>query len=203
MFSTLIIGVIIGVFAFNRDNFSEEALNLTRLTRRAEASGVVLHGIEQTQNLITMEADMSVVINLDNSWGELGMFSSSDEFTYYGTGIFTTDLAALSHEDIIFDEIEKTIHLIIGSPSLHEVVLRLEETEFETERGFFRWGQLSLSPQEHVSLQMQAEAMLRISMLESLMVEAYEYTRNSVTDLVRTFLFALDMQDYEINILWR
>lgn len=201
--STFIIGVFIGLFAFNRNNFSEEAINLTRLTRRAEISGVLLNNIEQSQRLITMEADMSTVINLDNSWGNWGMFSSADEFTYHGTGIFATDLSTLSQGDIIFDEIERVIRLVIERPSLHSIVLRLEDTEFETERGFFRWGQLSLSPEKHISLQMQAETMLRVTMLEDLMDTAYEYTIASVTDLVRSFLVALDMQDYEVSILWR
>ena len=175
--------------------------------RRAEIFGVIIDRIEQTQNLITMEAELSTSINIDNSWGNWGMFSSIDEITYYATGIFTTDLSSLSRSNsrsnIILDELEQIFYFVIERPRVHSITMHLEETQFEVNRGFFRFGEVSLTPEEHIALQMQAENMFRIIMFEELMTAAYEYTMSSVHNLLENVLILAGFQDFEIVILWQ
>ncbi|MCL2610328.1 MAG: DUF4230 domain-containing protein [Defluviitaleaceae bacterium] len=188
------------------DELNRSILNTmfpTGLTKRAELMGAVVHSFEQAQNLITKEVDMSSAINIDNSWGSWGVFNSVDEITYYATGLFTTDVASISERDIILDEIGEILHVIIERPVIHSIVLRLEETQFESDRGFFRGGTLSLEPEEQNALQMQIEQTFRLIMLEELMETAHEYTISSVINLLTVLLSGLDLHNYEVNVLWR
>ena len=69
----------------------------------------LINEIKNTSKIIPLEVELSKLITVDKSWGELEVFEKYKRIKFYANCSFYIDLSNLHEEDIILDENNLTI----------------------------------------------------------------------------------------------
>ena len=170
----LIVGIIIGFLlatfignnnAINIDN-SETISESTLSHTEVDFENVILGEVQEHQELIVMEQPLEVSTTITKSGlGNLDIFSKVKDVRYSGKGMYTVDLSKIDNKHIDVDLNDKTVKITIPHAVLQEVILDVNNIEFEdTEKGLLAFGDLSLTPEQ----QNQIEISVRDTMKNTL-----------------------------------
>lgn len=153
--------------------------------------------IKQKQKLITTEVNLNEKITIDNSWGNLSIFKKIQNINFIGTGIYVLDLSSIDPSNISINE--NSISVTLPKPSIEMVTLNEEKTIYETpERGFLRFGDIKLSPEEHQQLTGVVKDKMKNKMLEK---QYYDTATNNSEKSVKTLIQSISgSNNYNINI---
>lgn len=164
----------------------------------------LISDIKSSNELITMEVDLSQTLQWDISWGNAGILKKIQEVTFYGTGIYTTDLSSIEEEDIVVDEEKESILIKINKPLIKQVTIDEKKTEIKsTENGLLRFGEVKMTIKDSERLRSTAKEKMEYKMtLEENTSLANEYTKSAVNELLSNFLKAINIK-YNINIEWK
>ena len=182
-----------------------ESTNILIPEKKINIIEVLLTDVRQTRELITMEVDLKETLEWDASWWDTDLFKKSQRITFFGTGLYTTDLSLLDEGDIILDEENNRILIQMNKPSVKQLALNEEKTEFEsTERGILRFGEIKVTPEEGEILRKLAKDKMNEELVsEKNIRKANDYTKEVVIDMVSQFLKATQDEDYKIEIIWK
>ncbi|MCR5229903.1 MAG: DUF4230 domain-containing protein [Solobacterium sp.] len=116
----------------------------------ADFQDAVLGAASDHQELIVMEQPLSIITTVTKAGlGGLPVFSKVKNITYYGTGVYTTDLSHIDRDHISVDEKEMTVTVTIPHTVLQYVNPDLNSTEFEdTEKGLLAFGDIKMTAEE-------------------------------------------------------
>ncbi len=116
----------------------------------ADFENAVLGAASEHQELIVMEQPLSIMTTVTKAGlGGLPVFSKVKNITYYGTGVYTTDLSHIDKKHISVDETEKTVTVTIPHTVLQYINPDLNSTEFEdTEKGLLAFGDIKMTAEE-------------------------------------------------------
>ena len=110
----------------------------------------VLGEASRHQELIVMEQPLEITTTVTKAGLQnLRIFSKTKTITYFGTGVYTVDMAVLDKDHVRVDETKKQVTIIIPRTCLQYINPDLDKTEFEdTERGLLSFGDLKLTTED-------------------------------------------------------
>ncbi|QBD83814.1 DUF4230 domain-containing protein [Clostridium tetani] len=196
--------IVIIFFAYNKvlndKNISLPNMDksIEKMSRKTITRDAVVKKIQEKQDLITMEVELNNKVILDDSWGNLDIFKKVISIDFYGTGIYTVDLAKLNRENVLIQP-SKTITIRIPKPKVKSITLNEDKTTFKTENGLFRFGEIKITPAESQILSKKAKEKMNEQLNEKHLVEsALSKTKKSIEKSIHSIL--LPYENYNIVI---
>lgn len=184
---------------------ADKIVNVTETMKKLKLEQIVVQQIKQSQELIVMEIDLSESTTWDESWGEFDLFKKMQEINFYGKGIYTTDLAAITDDDIHFSHKNKTISINALKPIIKSIELDECKTTYSlTEKGLFRFGDIKITPAQNQMITQQVKAQMEEKMnSKELYDKAVSSAESKIKDLFTKILTNTDLNDYKIEIIWK
>lgn len=205
----MVLCVLLGFFAaykiFIAPNKSEQTWivpDVQNISKKFITKETLVNEIHQKQELVTMEAQMSEKITLDDSWGNFSIFKKVQNITYYGTGTYVIDLSSIKSENIEIDNNNKKVMVKVPLPSIKDVNINEEKTLYQTpENGILRFGEIKLTAEEHqVMLKNIKDKMLKKMSEPSFLSQASKATEDTLRNLIQTILQNKTNDMYDISI---
>jgi len=187
--------------------FFADVRNRFTLESPAPRGGVYFHHalvteLSEARRLVTLDIELEQSIAVDNEsrWGVLRI---AQEMTFYATGTFSVNLARLSPNDVIIDDRRERIFVRIPRPTIEAITIDPDRTVFmDPERGLLRFGDVTMSPEAHNTIQAEIVENMRRIMLVDHMNDAEQYTKQSVSALLGAILDGMGLEDYAFDITW-
>lgn len=196
--------IVVIFFAYNKvlndKNISLPNMDksIEKMSRKTITRDAIVKKIQEKQDLITMEVELNNKVILDDSWGNLDIFKKVISIDFYGTGIYTVDLAKLNRENVLIQP-SKTITIRIPKPKVKSITLNEDKTTFKTENGLFRFGEIKITPAENQILSKKAKEKMNEQLNEKHLVEsALSKTKKSIEKSIQSIL--LPYENYNIVI---
>lgn len=110
----------------------------------------ILGEASQHQELIVMEQPLEIATTITKAGlGNLQIFSKMKTITYYGTGVYTVDMAGIDADHIKVDMDKKQVTVVIPHSCLQYINPDLDKTQFEdTEKGLLAFGDIKLKTED-------------------------------------------------------
>ena len=146
---------------------------------------------EQKLIIMTRKASVPVVATNEGLWS-LPVFKQTKAIIFYGEGTFFVDLSALSTDDFVVDDQEKTITIYIPKPQF-SVNLLQEDTEFfDASNGILRFGEMRITPEAMNTLELEGKDKLTKALEEDANTweSAERFAKLSVKEIYEPFIKA-------------
>ena len=143
----------------------------------------IIKGISSENKIISTAVSLSCEIKISESFFDLNILSKSQVLKFYGTALYTIDLANLSGRDIFIGE--NFIKIYIDKPELYALNLDAEQTVADrVERGLLSFGAIKISPEDYKSIQVLAlEKMAEQLKGDDIILISEEQAKKSAADL--------------------
>lgn len=169
------------------DSKVKEVLNPNNISKKLISKEVIVNKIQEKQELITLEADLSQSMIIDDSWGTLGIFKKLSKINYSGKGTYVIPLSEIKTDNI--DIVNKNIVIKIPEPVVKNITIDEDKTTFEaTEKGLLRFGDIKITPAENQELTKTVKEKMLLKMKEA---ELYDKAKESSEKAVTSFLKAV------------
>lgn len=161
----------------------------------------ILGEARETSELIVLEQDICATQVWDKSWGDWDVFSKTKTITIFGTGYYVVDLSNISANSITVDEEKLTVTVNIPDPTLKNVDVNLEKTEFqETDNGLFRFGEIKVTAEQStIMLAKCEEAMEKQLSTDNMTQKAKESADKKIVGILQPVVNAVN-KDYEVIV---
>lgn len=127
-----------------------EAAAFEALNQKLRLEAAIIESVHTKKELITLEVDVSDTVEWDDSWGSLDIFHKSQRIRFYGTGLYVTDLAQITSDDIRADPEQEILTVSLPKPAMKSVTIDEDKSEYESvEKGWFRFGNIQLTPEQY------------------------------------------------------
>lgn len=174
------------------------------VSNRLMLETAIVEGFQTKKELITMEVDMSEIIEWDDSWGTFDIFHKSQRIQFYGTGLYITNLDIVTKNDIKVDTERKTVTVSVPKPEIKTVTINEEQTSYEdVDKGWLRFGEIKLTPEQYNAVyEIVKENMLRQMRDIDLYEQAENSTQTNVSDIFRQIVDSVE-KGYTVNVEWK
>ncbi|PJI08238.1 MULTISPECIES: DUF4230 domain-containing protein [Clostridium] len=193
----MLICIVIGFFAaykfFNRNSNSSSkpwtVANANDISKKFISKETLIKKIEQKQKLITTEVEISEKVTIDNSWGNLDVFKKIQNISFTGTGIYAVDLSNLKNSNLSINNETKIITLKISKPQIEAINIDDDKTEYQTDNGLLRFGEIKLTPEEHEAIMENVKKDMNKKMMENdYYSKATSNSKKSIRDMIKSIL---------------
>ena len=159
----------------------------------------LINEIKNTSKIIPLEIELSKLITVDKSWGELEVFQKYKRIKFYANCSFYIDLSNLDEEDIILSENNLTI--TIPNPKIFTIDILREKTTYEdSTNGLLRFGEIMLTSEEFEDIQEEVYKSFEDTLNgKDIYDQAISNSKISLTNLFRQIIG----NDININILFK
>lgn len=150
----------------------------------------LVNQIQQKQELIPLEIELTEKVTIDYSWGNMDAFKMFQSIYFSGKGIYAIDLSKLYVQNILVDNDKNIISLILPRPYVKAVSIDEQKTIYETpQKGTLRFGEIKMTPAEFQIMMSTAKSKM-IDRLNSsdLLGQALDSSEVSVTKLIRNII---------------
>ncbi|WP_300381295.1 DUF4230 domain-containing protein [Clostridium sp.] len=157
--------------------------------------------INSVNKLITLELELSQVITIDQSYGDLDVLKKYKRIKFYSDCSYYIDLSKIVKDDLVFDEDLNTLNLTIPNPEIYNVSVDKDKIEEETSvNGLLRFGEIKLTTEEFKNLELEIISSLE-EKLNNIPIfnEAKIKTKTSIENLVKDFI----SDDVNLNISFK
>lgn len=179
---------------------SQEVLNPNNISKKLIAEDVIVSKLQEKQELITLEADLSQSMTIDDSWGTLDIFKKVLKINYVGKGIYVIPLTDIKADSINITN--KSISIKIPEPSVKSITIDEDKTTFETtQKGFLRFGDIKLTPSENQEMvkTVKEKMLLKMKSLE-MYDKAKESSEKAFKELIKTILGDKTYNQYDVKV---
>ncbi len=194
LFIVVIIIAITFVIKFNeiKNQNQNKPLNIT-----TEES--LINEIKSASKIIPLEVELSKLITIDKSWGNLEVFQKYKRIKFYANCSFYIDLSKLKKEDITLDDNNLTI--TVSNPQIFTIdIIRNKTTYEDSTNGFLRFGEITLTSEEFEEIQEEVYKSFEETLNEKDIYDQAIYnSKISLTNLFRQIIG----DDININILFK
>ena len=162
----------------------------------------IMGAAKESQELIVMEQPMQLTTTITKSGlGDLSIFMKTKNITYYGTGIYTVDLAGVKGDSISVDNDKKTVTITIPHADLKTVDPDYDKIEFEdTELGMFAIFDLTLTAEQQNEIEKSVmEDMAKMLTEDQYMKQADQLATKQAWDTFQPLISAV-APDYRLEI---
>lgn len=179
---------------------SHEVLKPSNISKELISRDVIVDKLQEKEELITLEADLSQSMTIDDSWGTLGIFKKISKINYAGKGIYVIPLSDIKPNDI--NVTNTVISIKIPEPSVKSITIDEDKTTFETtQKGFLRFGDIKLTPSENQEMvKMVKEKMLLKMKSSELYDKAKESSEKIFKKLIKTILGDKAYSQYDVKV---
>lgn len=162
----------------------------------------LINKIQQKQELIPLEIELTEKVTIDFSWGEMDIFKMLQSIYFTGNGIYAIDLSKLYVQNILVDNDKNTISLILPKPFVKTVTIDEQKTLYETpQKGLLRFGEIKMTPAEYQIMMSTAKTKMTEKLNSTeLLGQAFDNTEVSVTNLVRNIITDEVDDNYDIVV---
>lgn len=181
---------------------SQEVLNPNNISKKLIAKDVIVDKLQEKQELITLEADLSQSMAIDDSWGTLGIFKKISKINYIGKGIYIIPLTGIKADNINIKD--DNISIKIPKPSVKSITIDEDKTTFEaTEKGLLRFGDVKLTPAENQEITKTVKEKMLLKMKDSeLYDKAKESSKKAVQGLIKAILTDKVYDQYDVKVVY-
>jgi len=194
------IGFFLAYHFFISPTRSSSVLNPNNISEKIILKDVIIGRIREKHELITLEADLSQRITIDNSWGSLGILKKISNINYLGVGSYTMDLANIKLENI---EI-KDGKIIVNLPEPKIKYINIDENKTvcqDTENGLLRFGQIKLTPAENQKIIETVTEQMALKMKDpEIYDKAIKSSKEAVKSLINQIVAINSQTKYEVVI---
>lgn len=176
--------------------------NVNVPSKKFIAKEILINQIQQKQELIPLEIELTEKVTIDFSWGNMDVFKMFQSIYFTGTGIYVIDLSKLYVQNISVDDDKNTISLILPRPFVKIISIDEQKTIYETpQKGLLRFGEIKMTPAEFQIMMSTAKTKMTEKLNSSeLFGQAIENGEASVAKLVKNILTDETNDDYDIIV---
>jgi hypothetical protein len=162
----------------------------------------LINQLQQKQELIPLEVDLTERVTLDNSWGTLDLFKKIQSIYFEGKGIYSLDLSRLYSESASIDNVKKRIAIRIPKPTVKTISIEEQKTKYETpQNGLLRFGEIKMSAEEFQTMVSEAKTRMTEKLNgDDLYNKAMQSSEEAVSSLVKAILSDQADDNYHIVI---
>jgi hypothetical protein len=164
--------------------------NVSTPAKKFVTKETLVNQIQQKQELIPLEIELTEKVTIDYSWGDMDAFKMFQSIYFSGKGIYAIDLSKLYVQNILVDNDKNTISLILPKPFVKTVSIDEQKTIYETpQKGILRFGEIKMTPAEFQIMMSTAKAKMMDKLNSSdIFRQAVDSAEVSVTKLVRNII---------------
>lgn len=179
--------------------------NVQEISKRFITEETLVNEIQQKQELITLEIQMTERVTLNDSWGSFEIFKKVQSINYAGSGTYTLNLSSLKAENIAINDEDRVITVKVALPTVKGVSIIEEKTEYQTpENGLLRFGEIKLTPEENQMLLMNVkDKMLKKMNDQDFLTEAKASSEKTIKSLIQSILFSKTTEHYGVQIQFK
>jgi hypothetical protein len=176
--------------------------NVNTPSRKFVAKETLVSQIQQKQELIPLEIELTEKVTIDFSWGNTGAFKMLQSIYFTGKGIYAIDLSKLYVQNIVIDNAKNTISLILPKPFVKIVSIDEQKTIYETpQKGLLRFGEIKMTPAEFQIMMSTAKIKMTEKLnSQELFGQALDNAEVSVTKLVKSIITNEIDDNYNITV---
>lgn len=149
----IIFGFFLGYKFFSPQKSQLKQWNLTDNDKKyikfiSEES--LINEIKSVSKIVPLEIEFSESIIIDKSWGNFSVFEKFKKIKFFANCSYAVDLSNISEKDIKLDKLKEEIELSLQPPKVFSIDLDEDKTIYEeVNNGFFRFGDVILTSEEH------------------------------------------------------
>lgn len=176
--------------------------NINTPSKKFVTKETLVNQIQQKQELIPLEIELTEKVTIDYSWGTMDAFKMIQNIYFTGKGIYAIDLSKLYIQNILIDNDKNTISLILPKPFVKAVSIDEQKTVYETpQKGIFRFGEIKMSPAEYQMMMSTAKTKMTDRLNSpDLFGQALDNAEVSVTKLVKNIISGKIDDNYNIVV---
>jgi hypothetical protein len=161
----------------------------------------ILNELQNKQELIPLELDLTEKVTINDSWGEIEFFKKLQNVYLVAKGIYSLDLSQISSDNISLSSAKKSIIINAPKPTVKVITIDEQKTIYETtQNGILRFGEIKLTPSEYQRLLYKAKSIMNEKMYSS---DLYEQAINSSEWALKNLIQALLGKDNNYSITVR
>ena len=201
----VILGLFLGYRIFvgpKKEKATWTVPNINNPSKKFISKEALVNEIRQKQDLITLEVDMTEKVILDNSWGDISIFKKVQAVNFFGKGIYFVDLSKLQSEKISMESEDKKITVKIPAPAIKAIDIDEQKTTYQDpENGFFRFGEIKLTPAESQAMQSTVkDKMVKKLSEEEYKEKAKKSSEEIITKLVQNIISTETNSKYAVVV---
>lgn len=157
--------------------------------------------INNVNKLITLEIELSQVVTIDQSYGDLDVLKKYKKIKFYSNCSYYIDLSQITKEDLSFNKDLNTLDLTIPIPKVYSISINKEKSKEEVSvNGFLRFGEIKLTTEEFKKMEIEVTENFENKLnSKPLFDEAKIKTKVSIENLIKEVL----AQDVNLNISFK
>ena len=187
-------------FFNKKSNISLPVINPVNNSRFISEEALIKR-INNVNKLITLELELSQVVTIDQSYGDLDLLKKYKRIKFYSDCSYYIDLSQITKDDLLFDKELNILNLTVPNPKVYKVSIDKEKSKEENSiNGFLRFGEIKLTTEEFKDLELEIIANLEEKLNATpLFDEAKVKTKISIENLVKDFV----SEDVTLNISFK
>lgn len=161
----------------------------------------LINEIKNTNKIIPLEVELSKIITIDKSLGNLQVFEKYKRIKFFANCSYYIDLSQLKDEDIQMDEKNTKLNITIPSPEIFSINILRDKTIYEdTSNGLLRFGDIKLTSEEFDIIQDEVYKSFKETLEDKEMYDkAISNSELSLTNLINQIVG----KDIEISISFK
>lgn len=195
----LLFTLIISLINLNWRNTSKDIEAVNNVDIISEE--ILINEIKNTNKIIPLEIELSKIITIDKSLGNLEIFEKYKRIKFFANCSYYIDLSLITDEDIKMNKNNSTLDLNITKPEIFNIDILKDKTIYEeTSNGLLRFGDIKLSSEEFNSIQeMVDDSFKEILQDKEIYDKALINSKKSITQLLQPIIG----EDFTINISFK
>lgn len=157
--------------------------------------------IKNVNKIIPLEVELSKIITIDKSWGNLEVFQKFKRIKFFANCSYSIDLSNLTTNDINIDNKKNELSITFPNPEIFSININREKTVYEdSSNGLLRFGEIKLTSEEFNLIQSEVQKNFEETMKDD---EIYEKVLSNSKISIENLLNQITDKKMSINIYFK
>ncbi len=199
LFLILLLIIIISTINLDSKKPSKDSKDIRDINIISEE--ILINEIKNTSKIIPLEIELSKIITIDKSFGNLEVFEKYKRIKFFANCSYYIDLSLITDEDIKINKSNSTLNLTITKPEIFNINILRDKTIYEdTSNGLFRFGDINLTSEEFDLIQEMVDNSFRETLQDNNIYD--KALINSKTSIIQ-LLQPIIGDEFKINISFK
>lgn len=161
----------------------------------------LINEIKNTNKLIPLEVELSKIITIDKSIGNLEILEKYKRINFFANCSYYIDLSIINDEDLKISKEDSTLDISIPKPEVFTITILRDKTIYEdTSNGLLRFGDIKFTSEEFDLIQENIyESFKETLQDEEIYNKAISNSKISITNLLEH----LTANQFKINVSFK
>lgn len=161
----------------------------------------LLKEIKNVNKIIPLEVELSKIITIDKSWGNLEVFQKFKRIKFFANCSYSIDLSNLTTNDINIDSKKNELSINFPNPQIFSINIDKEKTVYEdSSNGLLRFGEIKLTSEEFNIIQNEVQKSFEETMKDD---EIYEKVLSDSKVSIENLLNQITDKKMSISIYFK